>query len=103
MKIHNRVKFHLYNIYSCRVKNVHSFSRLFSINEMDIFQPLLPQILPNFAEIFNKGSIQGKKNTVVAIAEKIKFLRKRDVPGVCTFASTLTPRFPLKMAKIGGN
>ena len=56
-----------------------------------------------FAKIFTTGSTETEKNIVLKIFEKFKFLQERDVPKLCTFRSTLTLRFSLKMAKIEKN
>ena len=57
--------------------------------------------MPDFAKIFTTGSMQGNTNSALGIFGKVKFLQKQKIHRVCTFASTLTPFFPLKkMAEI---
>ena len=57
----------------------------------------------NLAETCTRDSAQGDTNGVLRIFGKFKFLQKRDIPKVFTFGPTLTPFFPLKMAKIENN
>ena len=72
MKIHNRDKFHHCTIYGCQVINLPIFSWHCNIHEMALFSEgggrgdsiLTPQILPDFAEHFTRGSIQRHTNSV---------------------------------------
>ena len=67
----------------------------------EVVSPNSPQILPDSVKIFTTVSIQGNKNRALRIFEKLKFLQKRKIPRVYTFAPTLAPFFPLrKMAKL---
>ena len=91
IKIHNRGKFYEYRVLDCQVINFQSFSYRFSIHEMPLFGEL---ILPDSAEIFTTGSIQGNKSSASRIFEKLKFLQKREIYRVCIFGTTLTPFFP---------
>ena len=45
------------------------------------------------------GSVWGETNSAWRILEKFKCLQKRQTPKTFTFGPTLTPFFPLKMAK----
>ena len=90
IKIHNRGKFYEYSILDCQVINFQSFSYRFSIHEMPLFGEL---ILPDSAEIFTTGSIQGNKSSASRIFEKLKFLQKREIYRVSIFGTTLTPFF----------
>ena len=60
-----------------------------------------PPNIVRFAKIFTTGSTETEKKKKKI--EKFKFLQERDVPKLCTFRSTLTLRFSLKMAKIEKN
>lgn len=64
-----------------------------------------PPNIVRFAKIFTTGSAETEKNKKQKKKkfEKFKFLQERDVPKLCTFRSTLTLRFSLKMAKIEKN
>ena len=44
---------------------------------MDFFGPLLPQIWPDFAEIFTRDSVLGDKNSVSIILQTLEFLQNR--------------------------
>ena len=102
MKIHNRGKFISIAFVAAKLKTF-SFSYRFSIHEMALFGFFLEPYSPkykDFVEIFTWCSIQTDKKYVLKIFEKFDFLQKTDVPKVCTFGPTLTPRFPLKMAGI---
>ena len=61
--------------------------------------PDSPNIARFCQNIFTRGSIQGHTNSVWRTLEKFKFLQKREIPKVCRFVQTLTPFFPMKMAK----
>ena len=128
MKIHNCGHFHQYNICDCQVKNFQSFWYRFSIHGMVVsfiylfiylfiysfiylfiylfiyfsvgFGTLPHRIWSDFVQIFTRGNIQAGKRYVLRIFEKFKYWQKTDVPKVCYFGPTLTPRFPLKMAEI---
>ena len=91
MKIHNR-EFHQYSICGCQVKIfkvLHTYAASMKWPFMDFFGPLLPQIWPDFAEIFTRDSVLGDKNSVSIILQTLEFLQ------VCTFGPTLTLPLPL--------
>ena len=56
-----------------------------------------------FGRFFGRGSTLANKNTVWKILEGLVYLWKRDRLKVSTFGPTLTPLFPLNMAKIHKN
>ena len=56
-----------------------------------------------FGRFFGRGSTLANKNTVWKILEGLVYLWKRHRLRVSTFGPTLTPLFPLNMAKIHKN
>ena len=59
---------------------------------------------PKYYQILWKLSpyvvLKERKTVYLEFLQKKIFLGKREIPKVCTFGPTLTPSFPLKMAKI---
>ena len=62
-----------------------------------VFEPLLYQILPNFAQIIFRGSIQWEKNIVWRIFENFQFYGNDKYPKFALFEIF---GYPLKMAEI---
>ena len=98
-KIPNCGKFHEYSICGCQVINFQSVLYQFSIHQMVPFGGFLDPIPSSPPPPLPKGNIQGEKKCVLRIFEKFKYMRKREIPKVCTFGPTLTPRFSLKIAE----
>ena len=79
MKIHNR-QFHQYSICGCQVKIfkvLHTYAASMKWPFMAFFWALLPQIRPDFAEIFTRDSVLGDKNSVSIILQTLEFLQNR--------------------------
>ena len=75
-------------------------------HEMILFGGFLGPNSPKYCPILTKflpEVVFNERKSVLRIFEKFKFLRKQEIPKVCTFDLTLTHRFFLKMAEIEQN
>ena len=74
-----------------------------SIHEMVLFGGFLGPNSPKYCHILPKFLLEvvfNESQTVFEEFWKRIFLQKCEIPKVCTFGTTLTPLFPLKMAKV---
>ena len=105
MKIHNR-QFHQYSICGCQVKIfklLHTYAASMKWPFMDFFGPLLPQIRPDFTEIFTRDSVLGDKNSVSIILQTLEFLQNRMDTKFAHLVQPWPSHFPLIMVKIEKN
>ena len=65
--------------------------------------PLLPQIWPDFAEIFTRDSVLGDKNSVSIILQTLEFLQNRMDTKFAHLVQPWPSHFPLIMVKIEKN
>ena len=84
-------------------KVLHTYAASMKWPFMDFFGPLLPQIRPDFTEIFTRDSVLGDKNSVSIILQTLEFLQNRMDTKFAHLVQPWPSHFPLIMVKIEKN